>query len=301
MEGMMSERKGDYATQEPQLEVEEEKHAFFFMTPNLVDDLKLDPCTFRLYSHLKRVAGENGKSFQSADTLAKNCNMSTAQISKSKKILRILGLIRITEKPCGRGKPSHRITIINLWNKTLQNIHDDLKSFLEDKGDPLSSDEIKFYSDLIRSYSDLIGKRDDLIGKPGDMNKTPSKKTPLEIPREEEKEGEKKPPSTRRNLFSIAKALSDVTGMDITKNRGRLFKEAKDYKDEEVEDILQIYGPGGAWYSDDWRGKKGERPKLSDIRETWGKYKPAPVSTKKQVVKSVYHDGQWWMEYVDEP
>jgi len=112
---------------------------------------------------------------------------------------------------------------------------------------------------------------------------------------------EKASTTTRRNLFSIAKVLSDVTGMDITKNRGRLFKEAKDYKDEEVEDILQIYGPGGAWYSDDWRGKKGDRPKLSDIRETWGKYKPVPVSNKKQVVKSDYHDGQWWMEYVDEP
>ena len=57
--------------------------------------------------------------------------------------------------------------------------------------------------------------------------------------------------------------------MDIDKSQ--LFREAKCLaKDARVspELIRQIYSPGGIWYSQDWRGKKGQRPGLYDVRKT---------------------------------
>lgn len=72
-------------------------------------------------------------------------------------------------------------------------------------------------------------------------------------------------------LFEIAKALADVTGMDFEKNRGRLFREAKAYKPEELEQLIRDYSPGGPWYLYDWRGMKGQLPTTATIRDTWKK------------------------------
>ena len=84
--------------------------------PNSVDDLGLDPYTVRLYMHLKRVAGPDGECWQSAETIANHCKMSTGQVSKSKQILKENDLITITEveheKP---GRPYHLITIRDIW------------------------------------------------------------------------------------------------------------------------------------------------------------------------------------------
>lgn len=252
---------------------------YFTQLPNVIDDIELSLIAFRLYVHLKRVAGDNGNCYQSSNTLAKACNMSMGAISKAKGELEKAGLIIITEKK-DKLKSYHDITITDIWGKNT-----------EKYGGLSRSDDSLSRSEQHPSPSERLTSPGETIKNPIINNTT-----------RREAGGEKtSPPDTKKNLYPIAKVLSDVTGMDITKNRGRLFKEAKDYKPEEVEEILQIYGPGGAWYTDDWRGKKGDRPKLGDIRETWGKYRPAPVSTKKQVVKSTYHDGQWWMEYVDEP
>jgi hypothetical protein len=55
--------------------------------PNIVDDLNLSVFEFRLYVHMRRVAGETGECWQSTDTLAKACGMSTGSVSKAKKKL----------------------------------------------------------------------------------------------------------------------------------------------------------------------------------------------------------------------
>ena len=73
------------------------------------------------------------------------------------------------------------------------------------------------------------------------------------------------------DLFLLASALSEVTGMPFSINRGRLFNEAKLIKSEEwiTPDLIrQIYREGGAWYREDWRGKRGQKPRLHEIRET---------------------------------
>jgi len=89
--------------------------------PNIVDDLGLGPHTVRLYMHLKRVAGPGGACWQSTQTIADHCKMSTGQVSKSKQILKDNGLITITnvehDKP---GSPYHLITITDIWLRNFQ-------------------------------------------------------------------------------------------------------------------------------------------------------------------------------------
>ncbi len=97
------------------------------------------------------------------------------------------------------------------------------------------------------------------------------------------------------SLFPIAKALSEVTGMDFEKNRGRLFREAKGYTEANLPQLLADYGESGRWYSCDWRGMRGEKPTLSQIKETWnnltklsariGKSEPAGFAAIRSVME----------------
>jgi hypothetical protein len=109
-----------------------------------------------------------------------------------------------------------------------------------------------------------------------DLKREPQVSGPQTPPPAEKKAPVKKePPNT--DLLQIAQTLSVVCKLDFAKNRGRLFREAKLFKVEEIPQIQKDYSPGGAWYLHDWRGQKGEAPTPNLIRETWNKLKPAPV------------------------
>jgi hypothetical protein len=96
----------------------EEKN-YFMMIPNIVDDMGLSVYAFRLYAHLKRVAGDNGICWQSGETLAKNCGMSTGKITECKTELVNAGLIKIQMKTGSNGNYSE-ITITNIWLKNAE-------------------------------------------------------------------------------------------------------------------------------------------------------------------------------------
>lgn len=77
-----------------------------------LDDLGLDPFTFRIYGRLARRAGERG-AFESVPNMAKHCKMSERQVRYSLKILLQLNLIRKTEHP---GKPAnYTLTDLPEW------------------------------------------------------------------------------------------------------------------------------------------------------------------------------------------
>ena len=82
--------------------------------PNLIDDINLSVYAFRLYVHLKRVAGASneGACWQSTRTLATHCGMSASKVSESKQELVDAGLIEI--EPGDRTK-SDTMTIVNVW------------------------------------------------------------------------------------------------------------------------------------------------------------------------------------------
>lgn len=82
--------------------------------PNIVMDMELSLYEFKLYCHLKRVAGGEGECFQSTKTMAKLCGMSYGKISESKRGLAERGLIVIHERNREQGE-TDVITIVDLW------------------------------------------------------------------------------------------------------------------------------------------------------------------------------------------
>ena len=108
-----------YTTQEnpDQIEDASNDHAYFCMMPNMLDDL-LDPYQYRLYAHYKRVCGESGACWQSTETTAKACRMSTGKVSQVKRELHEMGLIRVEERKRKHGGlPYHYIVIMDIWKE----------------------------------------------------------------------------------------------------------------------------------------------------------------------------------------
>ena len=94
-------------------------HAYFSMMPNMLDDM-LDPYQYRLYAHIKRVCGERGMCWQSTETMAEQCRMSTGKVSEVKQELCKMGLITITEKKRhSGGSPYHHINIVDIWQRNM--------------------------------------------------------------------------------------------------------------------------------------------------------------------------------------
>jgi hypothetical protein len=79
-------------------------------------------------------------------------------------------------------------------------------------------------------------------------------------------------------LFEIMQALANVCHLDLTLNRGKLSKQAKEMlkaSPPATAELITLQYNGhtdGYWRSVDWRGRKGELPNLATIRDTWGKW-----------------------------
>lgn len=96
------------------------------------------------------------------------------------------------------------------------------------------------------------------------------------------------------DLYKIANALAEVSGMSLAANRERLFREAKMLtRDKRVtpEIILSDYLPGGAWYKYDWRGKRGQKPILTQVRETLFTFPKEEESAKEFIAAEFLANG----------
>jgi hypothetical protein len=86
--------------------------------PNMIDDMGLDPYSFRVYVHLKRVAGDKGVCWQSTRTIAEVCHMSIGQVVAAKQVLVSQGLIEIRgERNPHGGRDFHHIVIVDVWQE----------------------------------------------------------------------------------------------------------------------------------------------------------------------------------------
>lgn len=72
------------------------------------------------------------------------------------------------------------------------------------------------------------------------------------------------------NVLDMATVLAKVCKLDENLNKGMLFKNASDLikAGYSVGDVLQIYSEDGPWYTQDFRGQKGEAPTIGLIRST---------------------------------
>lgn len=80
----------------------------------MIDDMGLTVYEFRLYVHLKRVAGADGLCWQGTRTLAEKCGMSVGMVTKAKEGLAERKLIHIQERDRTKGE-SDVITIVDIW------------------------------------------------------------------------------------------------------------------------------------------------------------------------------------------
>ena len=98
-------------------------HKYRTETPNIIDELELDPYEFRLYSKYKRIAGDQGMCIKSNKNLSRECRMSVRKLQQIKQSLaeprELLGgkpLIRITERRTKHGDPdTDLVEIIDIW------------------------------------------------------------------------------------------------------------------------------------------------------------------------------------------
>jgi hypothetical protein len=92
---------------------------YYAMIPHLIYELGLSAKAIVLYCYIKRVVGECGECWQSTRTIAKKLKMSMGSVSKAKNELAAIKypvqLIDIQEVKSSRGKPSHHITILDIW------------------------------------------------------------------------------------------------------------------------------------------------------------------------------------------
>lgn len=156
---------------------------YYWRTPNLIDDIKMSLQAFRLYSHLKRVAGEDGLCWQSQRTLAKKCFMSVGSVVNAKEELIRLHLIKLNQvkNPAG-GKYYHHIEITNIWRTNIdaytKENQVDTNSSPEAVG--LQEKEIaRSPHDLVTPPEEIARSPHDLTRSPGDINNNPDKNNPI--------------------------------------------------------------------------------------------------------------------------
>lgn len=89
---------------------------YYTQVPNIIDDTPMSVYAFRLYVHLKRVAGDDGTCWQGTRKLADACGMSAGKISEAKRELEKLGLITIKTVMNGQAISHQEITIIDVWD-----------------------------------------------------------------------------------------------------------------------------------------------------------------------------------------
>jgi hypothetical protein len=102
-----------------QVRDDSDEKKYFTQIPNIIEIKGLGVYAFRLYFHLKRVAGDKGKCYKSTETLAKDCGIGMASVSRAKKELIEHKLITIEKKKSKRGKPYHEIRIVNIWDENM--------------------------------------------------------------------------------------------------------------------------------------------------------------------------------------
>lgn len=179
---------------------------YFIQIPNSIDDSDLTVYEFRLYVHLKRVAGDEGKCYQSTQTLAKSCMMSTAAVSRAKKRLAEKKLIEIAMRPGEHGgRDYHEITIVDIWDKNMASYS---------QKQQVTGSNLQVTTVPLASYPGAI------------------KEEPIKNNKDKEEEDSKRP-----NIFAIYESnIGSITKIMADK----LIQAEKDYSEEWITEAVSI-------------------------------------------------------------
>lgn len=228
--------------------------AYFTMLPNLYDDAGLDVYEFRLLSHYVR----RGSCFESVRTTAQVCEMSHPKVIEARNSLEAKGFIRTTRQP----ESTILIEVVDKWKENMAKYS--------------SGSDIERGSMVERGGSTVESGGSVVELKKNHVKNTQVNKRPVS----QSSEIANPVQPNKMMVFTLGKVLG--TDLKISSNYSRLAKLAKDLigAGYSPEVVLSAFDEGGAWYRDDWRGKKGERPKIGNIAETIGALSGRVVKTR---------------------
>lgn len=232
--------------------------------PNLIDDMELSIYAFRLYVHLKRVAGSDGACFQSTKTLAKHCGISIGKIVEAKKELADKGLINIEKRDRTKNE-TDLITIYDIWPQNFA-----FYSRIEE-GDPVH------HMNTPRSPHEQgvhhmnggvhVAEREEVTN----IKKEPNKNKPNEEDVASQPDAQEKTQTPQQEMFG---AICEALGVDyhiISKETtGQIAQVSKILRRAEytVEDVRLFMVD--IWFKD-WRWTKHQQyPTIKLLREGLG-------------------------------
>jgi hypothetical protein len=94
------------------------------------------------------------------------------------------------------------------------------------------------------------------------------------VEEEKPKEQTKKYTPEQESMYGKAKAIAEVCRIDLNANKGMLLGTAKKLPIPATE-IVDLFGPGGAWYRYDFRGKKNSPPTVKQVLTEFVKMRQA--------------------------
>lgn len=285
---------------------------YFLQTPQIVLALCRNPYDYTLWNVIKMIAGEYGQCTLSTPDLGKLAMMSTGKAHDSRAYLLEVGLLEggLYRDPSYPQAVWHlRIPDIWLENITWRQLYDSLGDRLELRAKLKSLfDEAaitrRFKAESFRSMNSLqdVHVKGLINLKPSPPESLPEKELSQNerhlsrnekgVPQNERKKNQVKPTRrTRKDSPSsipestqppaqkpltpsqqMFSALVEVFRWDPELMRGRLNKTEKELR-EAGRSLGDVEAFGEWWYANDWRGKKGQPPTLTQLKESWGQFK----------------------------
>lgn len=195
---------------------------------------------------------------------------------------------RITMDEFERGRKSKGVRLDSGINMVRNSIRDGIDravkhGFLIQESDGRDAGRQSFVYYLNILEDDTRSNVDPLPGQ--ELTPCPSEVDPRSEKDTKKEKNNSAAKTAAPNLYPLAQAIAHVCGIDLDANKEMLLKEAKLLSRAKSlpptpELIRQEYNGGGYW-SKNWPGSTGQRPRPSDIRKTWGAWLAEPIKERK--------------------
>jgi hypothetical protein len=119
-QGSDNDPEGNMSETPPRLQlINQDRRRYRTEIPNLVDDMDLSLQAYRLYGHIKRVAGDTGEFYEGTRKTAAACNMAHGSITPAKRELVANGLIVVMVPGNPKECRPDRIRVVDIWTSNL--------------------------------------------------------------------------------------------------------------------------------------------------------------------------------------
>jgi predicted transcriptional regulator len=236
--------------------------------PNLIDDMDLSVYAFRLYIHIKRVAGPNGTCYEGTRTLAEKCRMSVGMVSGARQELIEKGLIAQVGERTTRGGTIAEYSPVDIWQENYESyasvhqVNTNAESVQEANTNGQSVHE------SVHESVHQVNERKN--NKKEHKNIGDARKTRTRPPSEKQ---EPTPALIREALAETCEVDMDIgtkeQKLQVNTSARDLYEKGMQAgkTPDEIADAIRYVG--GYFRKHHWKGKDGSVPRPADIREVW--------------------------------